>query len=221
MTVAMTKDALADRMHQRRAEIGRLKREKTKMRLIAAAARVVAERGDEGVTIEHFIEAAGVSRGTFYNYFQTRDELIAEVWGHLGKTPLSYIRSLHDGDPDPAYRLTSGMRMGVRIAQHDHAWGWLVFRVSGGGDTRINEELRSFPLGDIRAGIASKRFTFGDADTACDFFLGVAMMAIKAVMIGERSSDYGEQCAALVLRGLGLEASDADAVARRPLPDIG
>lgn len=204
---------------ERRAEIGRERREKTRKLLLTAAARVVAARGTEGVVIDDFIKAAGVARGTFYNYFKTREQLIAALWEHLGDTPLRSIKTAHAADKDPAYRLTSGLRMTIHKAARDHVWGWLLYRITL-GDAVLNEELRSFPMFDIKAGLASGRFAPADPEVVCDYFVGVSMMAVKAVIIGERPADHAEQCAYMVLRGLGLDAEDARRVSQRELPNV-
>lgn len=202
---------------ERRAAIGRERRDKTRQQLLLAAARLVASRGAEGLSIEDFIKAAGVARGTFYNYFETREQLIETLWQHVGTTSLSKIARANGKDPDPAFRLVSGLRMSIRKAASDHVWGWLMFRLTA-ADPHLNEELRSFPMQDIRDGIRLERFAVEDSEIAADFFVGVAMMAMKAVLTAERPEDYPESCALLVLRGLGLDPAEAGEVANRQLP---
>ena len=48
---------------------------KTRQALFAAAALVVGEYGYEETSITRITEKAGVAIGTFYNYFETRQEL--------------------------------------------------------------------------------------------------------------------------------------------------
>jgi AcrR family transcriptional regulator len=215
--VSSRRRPLAGGTAKRRAEIGRERRERTRKLLLTAAARVVAARGTEGISIEDFIKAAGVARGTFYNYFSTREQLISALWQHLGDTPLRLIRTAHGRDPDPAYRLTSGLRQAIRRAAADPVWGWLLYRITL-ADVVLNQEMRAYPMADIQEGIRCGRFDVTDAELACDYFVGVAMMAIKAVLIEERPADYPEQCTVLVLRGLGLGLDEARAVANRNLP---
>lgn len=219
MTEPVKRRPLAGGSYERRAEIGRERRDKTRKQLLVAAARLVAMRGTDGLTIEDFIRAAGVARGTFYNHFQTREQLISTLWRHLGKTSLRKILRITADDPDPASRLIRGLKMSIRKAENDHIWGWLLFRITA-GNPDLNEELRSFPLKDIRAGMETGRFSHEDPEIACDFFVGIAMMAIKAVLIGDRSADYPDRCAVLTLRGLGLDADDARKVATHPLSDV-
>jgi AcrR family transcriptional regulator len=59
-----------------RTRVGRERRERTQARIIEAALRVFAEKGPDAPIIDDFIKAAGVARGTFYNYYQSTEELL-------------------------------------------------------------------------------------------------------------------------------------------------
>ena len=52
------------------------KKQQTRAALVAAALRLVDERGLDRVTVEDISEAADVSPRTFFNYFATKDEAI-------------------------------------------------------------------------------------------------------------------------------------------------
>jgi AcrR family transcriptional regulator len=52
------------------------RRAQTQERLMAAAARVFAERGVIGASVEEICEAAGFTRGAFYSNFAGKDELV-------------------------------------------------------------------------------------------------------------------------------------------------
>ena len=52
------------------------RRAHTQERLMAAAARVFAERGIIGGSVEEICEAAGFTRGAFYSNFADKDELV-------------------------------------------------------------------------------------------------------------------------------------------------
>lgn len=59
----------------------------TRLRLFRCALQLVAERGFPNVTVEDITEAADVGKGTFFNYFESKDQVLgvmAEI--QMGKT---------------------------------------------------------------------------------------------------------------------------------------
>jgi len=58
----------------------RPKRARTRARLVACAAREIATKGYEGLTIEGICAAAGMARGTFYLYYGHRSEIAIAVF---------------------------------------------------------------------------------------------------------------------------------------------
>jgi AcrR family transcriptional regulator len=57
-----------DRRQRRAAE--------TRLRLFRCALQLIAERGFPSVTVEDITEAADVGKGTFFNYFETKDHVL-------------------------------------------------------------------------------------------------------------------------------------------------
>jgi AcrR family transcriptional regulator len=58
----------------------------TRLRLFRCALQLIAKRGFSNVTVEEITEAADVGKGTFFNYFETKDHVLgvmAEI--QLGK----------------------------------------------------------------------------------------------------------------------------------------
>jgi AcrR family transcriptional regulator len=55
------------------------KKRATRAALVTAAVRLAAEQGAEHVTVEAISEAAGVSARTFFNYFDSRDEVFVMI----------------------------------------------------------------------------------------------------------------------------------------------
>lgn len=53
--------------------------QKTKHNILETASRLFAEKGMENVNVEDVVKELGVTRGAFYHYFKSREELIAGV----------------------------------------------------------------------------------------------------------------------------------------------
>jgi len=65
------------------------KKEKTRQALLDVAIRLIAERGIYGTRIEDITERSDLGKGAFYNYFESKDHLVAEL-------VLQGVELLHD-----------------------------------------------------------------------------------------------------------------------------
>jgi AcrR family transcriptional regulator len=84
---ALVKAQPADRLSQPPSTDRRQRRAvETRMRLFRCALQLFSERGYSNVTVEDITEAADVGKGTFFNYFESKDHVLgvlAEI--QLGK----------------------------------------------------------------------------------------------------------------------------------------
>ena len=80
------------------ADMGRRQRRaaETRVRLFRCALELIAERGLANVTVEDITEAADVGKGTFFNYFATKDHVLgvmAEI--QVGKVKEAASKAAH------------------------------------------------------------------------------------------------------------------------------
>jgi AcrR family transcriptional regulator len=71
--------------------------ELTRSQLIESAARMVGEFGYDGASISRICTHAGIAQGTFYNYFESRQEIFELLPIYYGESMLNYFR--HHIDP--------------------------------------------------------------------------------------------------------------------------
>ncbi|MEE1755254.1 TetR/AcrR family transcriptional regulator [Streptomyces sp. SP18CS02] len=69
------------------------KKRATRAALVAAAMRLAAEQGAEHVTVDAISEAAGVSPRTFFNYFDTRDDVFVMVGAESNQRVRDAVRA--------------------------------------------------------------------------------------------------------------------------------
>lgn len=58
--------------------LGKHKRTATRQRIAAAAAKLVADVGLAGATVDRIADAAGIGRATFFRYFSSKEDAVAE-----------------------------------------------------------------------------------------------------------------------------------------------
>lgn len=67
------------------------RRERTRQRLMDAAAIVFAESGLDGASVEAICERAGYTRGAFYSNFETKDELFVALAGRVSRDQVEAV----------------------------------------------------------------------------------------------------------------------------------
>jgi AcrR family transcriptional regulator len=88
--------------------LGRRERSKQRVRdrIYASALTLFAEQGYERTTIDQIAEHADVARGTFFNYFQRKEDLVT-AWAEARKRRLELCmeESMKSGDDDVTVHL--------------------------------------------------------------------------------------------------------------------
>src|SRR5580692_7615212 len=73
--------------------------------ILAAALRCFARDGFHSTTITDIVRESGVSQGTFYLYFQTKDDVIAALADDRSQSD-AMIQAIADAEADPVVGLT-------------------------------------------------------------------------------------------------------------------
>ena len=107
----------------------------------------------------------------------------------------------------------------MRLARRDPEWAWLVVRGNLGHDV-VLAALGPFAERDIRRGVQCGRLSVGDERVVLHGAGGALLGVMRAVLDGDVPDDVDIHHAEGVLRLLGLTATDAAEVARRPLPPL-
>lgn len=175
--------------------------------------RVSARLGPDAATIDDIIAEAGVARGTFYNYFLTRDDVLVAVASTLSDSLLQEMNYQRDL-PDPADRVSRAVRTFIRTAAADSVAGWVIVRIALIA-APLGTAMRDYLAEDVDAGLAAGRFQARSVQAACDTILGMGLMGMRSVLRGEATKDHAEHMAEMVLRALAVP--DATEIASLPL----
>ncbi|QWC91284.1 TetR/AcrR family transcriptional regulator [Cupriavidus metallidurans] len=201
-----------------RTRVAAIRREKTRNRLIESALGVFAEKGPDGAMIDDFIAAAGVARGTFYNYFRTTGELLSAVAGEVSDEVLAVIDPVVRQSDDPAMRMAVGCRLYMHMAIRYPLWGAFITRVGTRRGSR-GRRLDAYMTRDLEIGIAQGRFVVPHVEVARDLALGALVYGIGTMLRPDAPADYPEQVILAVLRALGLSEIEANLLAHASLPN--
>lgn len=206
-------------MVEHRVLIGEEKRLKTRKRLISAACKIIAERGEEGASIDAFINEAGVARATFYNHFRTREAIIAALWDEIGHVSMLGVVDAYATVRDPARRISIAARYTMTRASHDVAWGWLFVHTALSAGPP-NKDLRAFIAADLKPLARSGAFPVSEVDIATDFMIGSGARAVKAILLKEQSEKMISAYCRMLLLGLGVSKARVGKIVTMDMPSI-
>lgn len=193
---------------------GHRKRARTREQLVDAGMAMLAANTLADASILELATAAGVSNGTFYNYFQTRDELVEAVAFRLSEQIAGQLREEFTGVDDPAERVVIAARTFMQRALQEPVFGWALLRLMG-SMPNISEAIRQSVLLDIREGIAKGRFRVSSEAAALDLVLGTLMLGIRSLLEQRESVQHVAAIGEISLVGLGMPLDEARAVVSR------
>lgn len=203
----------------RRAEIGAIRRARTRDKLLAAARALFGREGGRATRVEDICEAAGVARGTFYNYFPSFDELqsalLEDLSGRFDQAVHAVFRELEGG----AERTCAAIRFYMTHVVEDREWGWGMVN-TGMGIGFFPASIAEHVVETLQEGIDSGDFTIPNVEAGRDILLGSGLAAATTLLNGTARDDHIEGVAAGVLMALGLPAERAREIARAPLPKL-
>ncbi|MEQ1866743.1 MAG: helix-turn-helix domain-containing protein [Micropepsaceae bacterium] len=188
------------------------KRERTRGELVAAAERLVAQRGLDALSIDDITEEADVAKGTFYTHFTDKDDIAAAIARHIRLELEDKITATNEGITDAATRMANGLSslLAFAIAQPVRARALLRLIPDGvDPETPINAGIR----GDVEMGVKSKRFTVASVNAAVVAMIGIAMStAMHLTDAKRRVADplaFAAEALTTALAALGVKQAEA------------
>ena len=192
---------------------------RTRQALIDAAVRLIADGRGDRASVQEITEAADIGFGSFYNHFESKDQLfetasteVLERWGRM-------IDRASAGISDPAEVFSISLRLSARLSwTHPDVARF----ITGAGLDLLDAPggLAPRALRDIRAGQAAGQFSVADAEVALS---AVAGGLIGLLRLHQRDPERVEESsvdelAEACLRLLGLPGAKAKRLAGLPLP---
>lgn len=195
------------------------RRTETRGKLIDAARATFARQGIDATRINEITDGADVGFGSFYNYFKSKNAIVAAVIEDATRAIGAAIDEATASVDDPAEVVSVAHRTLVRAAAADPEFGWLLVRLE------VTHDLTSAALGkyaarDLERGIKRGRFFVDDPVIALAQTGGALLAVVRAVLNGAAPENAASQHGAGVLRLLGVERDEAAAIAGKPLYHI-
>lgn len=131
--------------------------------LVRTGARLFADQGFAATTVDQVTAAAGVAKGTFYNYFTTKEDLALAVVAGLQAEAAGRVAALAGGPQPASEKLVTLLTAPLEwiCANPDLTMVWCVERIRRGrtdGPSALSQGLvRTVQIGQERGEIRPDR----------------------------------------------------------------
>jgi AcrR family transcriptional regulator len=196
------------------------RKQRTRAALIKAAQGFIAA-GRLNVPVQDISQAADVGIGSFYNHFDSKEELFTAAVDEALDAHGALLDTLNAATEDPAETFARSYRLTGRLFRRRPDLCRVVLNT---GLALITAERGLGPRArrDIAAASAAGRFQVADAELAMAVAAG-ALLGLGQLLIDHPERDDAEATDRVttdVLRMFGLPPDEAAEICRRPLPDI-
>lgn len=120
------------------------RRQERRAQIIDAATRRIAEQGYVNTSVADVIDEAGVSRGTFYLYFDSRDALFEQIVDSFVDEIEGAIVPVTMQDDAPALRFYENFRRAVELLADNRDLTKVLFREAVGQSDAVDERVNAF-----------------------------------------------------------------------------
>ncbi|WP_429551093.1 TetR/AcrR family transcriptional regulator [Paraburkholderia sp. MM5477-R1] len=208
-----------DLLKDHRTRVGTERRGKTRARLLKSALLVFAEKGPAEPIIDDVIALAGMSRGSFYNYFRTNEELLEAVAAEVTNEWLRVADPIVRLYEDPAIRVTCGTMLLLHAMRSYPLLSAFLSRMQIPAAGRELLGIRNLTR-DVLAGIERHRFAQRQPRAVIDIVVGAIFCAARSLSQEMLPNDYLDDMVVALLLSLGMTEDEAVRLVALPFPDL-
>lgn len=196
---------------------GHKKKARTRQQLLDAALRIYARKGAGELALNELAEEAGVSNGTVYNYFRTREDVLDAVSIALAEQLSHRVAALSVGVTNGAERLAIGVRTFILRALEDPEWASALIGVARYAEG-MRSALAAYVRADLRTGAEQGDFKYADEEVAMALVVSAAIGAMTSIVEGRIVEHHDCIMAEMILLALGVSSQKAKRMANLPMP---
>ncbi len=196
------------------------RKQRTRVALIRAAQALIAE-GRLNVPVLEITQAADVGMGSFYNHFDSKEQLFDAAVADVLDAHGALLDRLTSTIDDPAETFATSFRLTGRLFRRRPQESRIM--LANGFDLLTSDRgLAPRALRDINAAVRAGRFRVEDPELALAM-AGGALLGLGNLLRENPDRDDARAADAVteyVLQLFGLTPEEAHQVCLRPLPDL-
>ncbi|MDB5677931.1 TetR/AcrR family transcriptional regulator [Sphingomonas bacterium] len=202
-----------------RTRNARVKRSKTRARILAAALILFEERGIDATTIDDVRHAAHLSRGSIYNYFPTFNAMLRAMAQQMIVQLNREQSASFDALPNPIERICFNVRYSIRRISSDRVGAGILLRVLPliGPPTA---EMQEHALGNITRAADDGFVHVPSLQIALEIGYGLVTALVQRGMTSGITPQEVDAGAQMLLRSFGVADDEARRIANLTLPAL-
>ena len=203
-------------MPRNRAEIGAEKRQRTKLTIVRSAFHLFDHIDVGRITIDDVIKSAAISRGSFYNYFLTLEDMIkylaAEISGQINKEQSIYF----ENTVDMAEKICLNSRYFLYRAISDLACSNILLRAMPLVGA-LNDQMQDHARLGFQEAMRRGAIAVPSADLALEVGYGIAISVIRRRINNSYVEGDIEDAGFLLMRMFGVDEAKAKTISTIPI----
>lgn len=196
---------------------GHKKKARTRQMLVEAALRIYARKSAWELALNELAAEAGVSHGTIYNYFRTKEDVLEAVGIAVAEQLSEEILTLSAGITSGAERLSVAVRSFILRTAENPDWASALIKV-----VRYSEAMRSglstYLRADLQSGLRQDEFIYPSEKIAVTVVVSITIGAMAAIVEGDREDDHDSKIARTILLAMGVAHEQAERISNMPMP---
>ncbi len=201
-------------------EVSRVERKKARTRAaLVRAAQGFLATGNTNAPILDITQAADVSNGSFYNHFDSKEELWQAAIDSALDSVGDYLDSLTVDLHDPVEKFTQSFRLSGRLFRLEPELSRVLLNSEAAAFAAVGG-LAPRSRRDIESAAGQGRLDVDDADLALAIVAG-SLLSMGRLLLAETDRDEAatvDGTTQRVLRALGISAEEAETLCSRQLP---
>jgi AcrR family transcriptional regulator len=202
-----------------RTRTGRQRRARTRASILAAALEVFDAKGIGRATVEDVREQAGLARGSFYNYFQTYEDMLKELAAEIARQLNAEQSERFEDVPNLAERLWSHVRYSILRVSSDRSCAEVLVRVTPLVGS-LTDHMRAHAERDMQLASKSGAIRVPSTNVALDLGYGLTTMMLRRTLDTKTAKKDIEAAGLMLLRAWGVEETEARRISRSRAPTM-
>ncbi len=194
------------------------KRRATRKALLEAAADLVFEKGHDRISIEEITKHAGVATGTYYNYFDTKQDVFRAIAQDLQDKLAADLETTRSSIKDPAMKVAITLKYYFYQSLDNQEWREFT-RFTGLEELSLEQGIEA-RIEDIQQGVKADRFKVDDVHFTESLIRSMIHHVNSAIGKGHVGRNAINSAIRSILQMLGLPEIVAKAQIQTSLPPI-